>query len=223
MSRFQLILIIGLATALLAGLVVLATVRDDDPVVPAVDSKVPTADSDTQPVTDSTPSEPAITATDSPDSGQSGDEPDNREPAGDNQPDLGNLGTTTPTEPAPEPDSQPVAPENPVETTPSSGLYLDYTPAGFEQHQASQRWLYYHADWCPQCVKLDQDIRDNLAAIPAGVVILKLDYDNNRDLRARYRVNQQTTVVRVDDQGDLVKSYGAYRSPSLQALIDNLL
>ena len=87
------------------------------------------------------------------------------------------------------------------------GEYLDYSQAQFAQNSNRQRWLYFHADWCAKCKALDKSITENTGSIPADVVIFKVDYDQNQDLRKEYQVRVQTTVVQVDDQGKGQKSF----------------
>ena len=104
--------------------------------------------------------------------------------------------------------------------TSSSGSYVDYAP-GIIAATRGTKVLFFHASWCPQCRKLEQSIREG--TIPAGVVIIKVDYDSNQALRRQYGVTIQTTLVRVDDAGNLQQRYVAYDTPSLEALIKNIL
>lgn len=114
--------------------------------------------------------------------------------------------------------NQPV-PQQPPDTT-SSGTYTTYG----EQAVASTsgtKVLFFHAPWCPQCRALETSIE--AGPIPSGVTIFKVDYDSSHELRKRYGVTIQTTLVRVDDNGNLVKKYVAYDEPTLAALTENLL
>ena len=103
-----------------------------------------------------------------------------------------------------------------------AGLYLSYSSAGFDEHADKNRWLFFHADWCPLCVNLEEDIIANLSDIPDEVVIFKVDFDNSDDLRSRYGVSDQTTIVSVDGNGDKIKSHLASLDQSLAALVENL-
>ena len=103
-----------------------------------------------------------------------------------------------------------------------AGLYLSYSSASFDEHEDKRRWLFFHASWCPQCVNLEEDIMANLSDIPDNVVIFKVDFDNSDDLRNRYGVSIQTTIVSVDGDGDKIKSHVASLDQSLAALIQNL-
>ena len=81
--------------------------------------------------------------------------------------------------------------------------------------------LFFHAPWCPQCRALEKDIL--ASALPENLTIIKVDYDSHQNLRQKYGVTIQTTLVRVDDKGDLVKKYVAYNQPTFAAVKQNLL
>ena len=85
--------------------------------------------------------------------------------------------------------------------------YIDWNKTGwnqtsFEAESDQQRWIYFHADWCPDCIALNADIEANLADIPEGVLIYKISFDDNQDLRQRYGITSQTTIIAVDSEGE---------------------
>ncbi|QQG50265.1 MAG: thioredoxin family protein [Candidatus Berkelbacteria bacterium] len=100
------------------------------------------------------------------------------------------------------------------------GAYVDYSDSVIASTSGT-KILFFHAPWCPQCRTLDADIRKS--NVPAGVTIIKTDYDTNQALRQKYGVTIQTTLVRVDDAGNLVKKYVAYDEPTFAAVSSNLL
>ncbi len=77
--------------------------------------------------------------------------------------------------------------------------------------------LYFHANWCPTCRALDADITSHLKDIPANLTILKVDYDNSVDLKKKYGVTYQHTMVEVDANGTLIKKWTG--SPKLADLV----
>lgn len=101
-----------------------------------------------------------------------------------------------------------------------SGAYVDYTDSIITS-TAGTKILFFHAPWCPQCRALEKSIKSGL--IPEGVTIIKVDYDSNQLLRQKYGVTIQTTLVKIDDSGNLVEKYVAYDSPTLAAVTENLL
>lgn len=62
--------------------------------------------------------------------------------------------------------------------------------------------LFFHAPWCPTCSALNKDIEAHVNDIPAGVTIFKTDYDTNTELRQKYGVTYQHTLVVVDANGN---------------------
>lgn len=100
------------------------------------------------------------------------------------------------------------------------GAYVDYTE-DIIANTDGPKLLFFHASWCPQCRQLDADIKKN--AIPDGVTIIKVDYDSNQDLRKKYGVTLQTTIVRIDENGEFISKYVAYNEPTLNSVITNML
>lgn len=67
--------------------------------------------------------------------------------------------------------------------------------------------LFFHAPWCPSCRALESDIEANLSEIPDGVHLLKTDYDSETDLKKKYGVVRQHTLVQVDSNGDKIVTF----------------
>lgn len=111
---------------------------------------------------------------------------------------------------------------NTAPTAPAArpGVYTDYT-SGVIASTTGTKLLFFHAPWCPQCRALEADIKKQ--GVPDGVTIIKVDYDSNQKLRQQYGVTIQTTLVKVDDAGNLVKKYVAYDDPTLAAVSKELL
>jgi thiol-disulfide isomerase/thioredoxin len=100
------------------------------------------------------------------------------------------------------------------------GQYVDYAPE-LVASTPGEKLLFFHAPWCSQCVALEEDIE--ASGVPEGVTIFKVDYDSNQDLRQQYGVTIQTTMVKVDDNGDEIESYVAYEDPTLDSVSAALL
>lgn len=100
------------------------------------------------------------------------------------------------------------------------GMYIDYNPE-MNFDFIGTKVLFFHAPWCPQCRELDADIKKQ--QLPGDLTIIKVDYDTNQELRQKYGVTIQTTLVKVDDNGELVEKYVAYNEPSFAAVKENLL
>ncbi len=109
---------------------------------------------------------------------------------------------------------------NPSATPAAKGAYISYSAESIAATPGT-KILFFHASWCPQCRALEKSIQEG--SIPDGVTIMKVDYDSNQALRKKYGVTVQTSLVRVDDAGNLVERYVASEKPNLQAVLDNLL
>ncbi len=107
-----------------------------------------------------------------------------------------------------------------TDTAAAGGEYKDYSAEAVSATEGT-RLLFFHASWCPQCRALDASIKQS--DIPSGVTIFKVDYDSNQALRKQYGVTVQTTVVRLDAQGNLVEKYVAYDQPNFDSVKSNLL
>lgn len=118
-------------------------------------------------------------------------------------------------------DSSPTTTDGGEEATQPAGKYIVYSEDLLTDETLGTKILFFHAPWCPQCRELDASIQ--AGDIPNGVTIIKVDYDSNQKLRARYGVTIQTSLVKIDAAGNLVKKYVAYDEPSLASLVENLL
>jgi thiol-disulfide isomerase/thioredoxin len=107
-----------------------------------------------------------------------------------------------------------------MEETSSAGRYVEYDESALAAAEGT-KVLFFHAPWCPQCRALEASIQES--TIPAGVTIFKVDYDTNQALRQKYGVTIQTTLVKIDDNGNLVEKYVAYDEPTFDAVNANLL
>jgi thiol-disulfide isomerase/thioredoxin len=113
---------------------------------------------------------------------------------------------------------EPPAPDKPV-TRQGEGAYVDYSPAAFSQ-ASGRKVLFFHASWCPQCRQLEASIKEK--GVPADMTIFKVNYDSATELRQRYAVNLQTTIVEINDQGKEITKFVAYDDPTLPAVLRKL-
>lgn len=114
-------------------------------------------------------------------------------------------------------------PESQIPNTQQSpatpGTYTSYNQEVFAK-TTGRRVLFFYAAWCPQCRALEQSIQSG--TIPSGVTIFKVDYDTSVDLRQKYGVSLQTTLVEIGVHGNEVGKYVAYDTPTLEAVIKGL-
>ncbi len=87
------------------------------------------------------------------------------------------------------------------------GSYEAYAPEKIALAADSKVVLFFHADWCPICRPIDAELKAKGA--PAGVVVLKVDYDTAPlELKKKYGVTYQHTFVQVNAKGDMIAKWG---------------
>lgn len=81
-----------------------------------------------------------------------------------------------------------------------NGMYKEYsaTTVEAEQKAGNKVVLFFHAAWCPDCKKADAAFKASPESIPAGVTVLKTDYDTTQDLKKKYAITTQHTFVQID-------------------------
>lgn len=119
--------------------------------------------------------------------------------------------------PAPSPSAETdESTETDAETASQPGAYTEYYDGAIEE-TAGTKVLFFHASWCPKCRALEEDI---LASdIPDNFTVFKVDFDNSNELRQRYGVTLQTTIVYVDDDGEALAKGVLYEDTTLTALL----
>lgn len=89
----------------------------------------------------------------------------------------------------------------------AKGSYEAYAPEKLAKAENGDVVLFFRASWCPTCSALDADIKANSASIPNGLTILDVDYDKSSDLKKKYGVTTQHTLVQVDASGNLIAKW----------------
>lgn len=109
-----------------------------------------------------------------------------------------------------------------AQTTPAipTGFYGPYGDDRLTKDYATTV-LFFHAPWCSECRAFERAIQ--AGSIPAGIQILKVDFDSRQDLRRRYGVTQQTSFVKVDRQGNKQSLWVGYgQDKSVDAILRHL-
>ena len=81
------------------------------------------------------------------------------------------------------------------------GAYLPYSADAVATSNADRILLFFHATWCPSCKALDADIVKNSVTIPDGVAIFKVDYDTSIELKRKYGVTTQHSIIEINKTG----------------------
>jgi len=80
------------------------------------------------------------------------------------------------------------------------------------------------APWCPVC-KAQQKVLGTLKQDPkySGLLLFKVDYDNQPDVLKSFKVRQQSTLIAFKGKTETGRSVGDTNAASIEALIDTAL
>lgn len=67
--------------------------------------------------------------------------------------------------------------------------------------------LYFWAVWCPTCKALDAELRSRGNELPSDVTILQVNFDTERELKQKYQIVVQHTLVQVDQDGNEISKW----------------
>jgi len=101
------------------------------------------------------------------------------------------------------------------------GQYLDYDASAVANSEAENIVLVFTATWCPSCRALDANISKNLNNIPADTEIYKVDYDTQTELKKKYGITMQHTMVVIDKEGNMINKWSG--GTTLDHLLNNLI
>ena len=94
-----------------------------------------------------------------------------------------------------------------------SGSYIAYTDdAAKAAATEGSAVLFFYASWCPSCRLLDSNIQSKLKNLPSEITILKVNYDTQDDLKKKYKIRRQHTLVQVDASLNQIKSWFGSRN-----------
>ncbi len=92
----------------------------------------------------------------------------------------------------------------------TAGKYIDYSEQlAVEAAKNGDAVLFFHASWCPTCRNLNSNLK--ASSIPENLTILKVDYDSYSDLKRKYGISYQHTLVHVDTDLSLIKKWNGSR------------
>lgn len=95
--------------------------------------------------------------------------------------------------------------------TGSESSYTKSSAAELANIANDKRVLFFHASWCSTCKALDKDILLNVSKIPTGVTIAQVDFDEETDLKKKYSVTLQHTLVQIDNNGNEIAKWSGSR------------
>ena len=101
-----------------------------------------------------------------------------------------------------------------------------YDQAGFDAAQAAGKPILVeiHANWCPTC-RAQEPIISELLREPkhAGFVVLRVDFDNQKDVAKRFRAQYQSTLIVFKGEKEVARSTGETRKDAIAAQLAKAL
>lgn len=87
--------------------------------------------------------------------------------------------------------------------------YQLYSDESFQKALNNGRTILFFAatSWCSTCAELDQAIKENYSKLPQDVTILQVDYDHDKEMKSKYGVTMQTTLILLDQNGNEIKRW----------------
>lgn len=72
-----------------------------------------------------------------------------------------------------------------------------YSAAALAQAQQADQpvALHFHADWCPTCRAQEKALQALGTEKGLDLTVLKVDYDNEKELKRQFKVNSQSTLI----------------------------
>jgi 5S rRNA maturation endonuclease (ribonuclease M5) len=97
------------------------------------------------------------------------------------------------------------------------GLYSRYSSQLMQSNSTGTNIIIFSDPDCSGCKKLDRDIMDNFASIPASTLILKEEYSQS-EIKSKYNVDKFGTIVAI--KGETTKTETVENIDSLLKLVE---
>lgn len=97
--------------------------------------------------------------------------------------------------------------------------YIDYSESLLEASKLKGKTVLFFAAtrWCQTCTELENEIFKRSTEIPNNVIILKVDYDNDKKMNQKYAVTSQHTLIVLNKEGiEIDRWVGGYFDSMIQ-------
>lgn len=105
----------------------------------------------------------------------------------------------------------------------STARASDWSQAAFDAAQKAGKPILVEVDapWCPNCAK-QRPILSELAKQPefASMVILKVDFDSQKDVLKEFNVRMQSTLIAFHGEKETGRSTGVTDPAAIKALLE---
>ncbi len=79
--------------------------------------------------------------------------------------------------------------------------------------------LHFHADWCPTCRAQDKTLESMKSEKGLDLTILQVNYDTEKDLKKRFNVRTQSTMVVLKGTKEVARLAGDTSADSIRGVL----
>lgn len=96
--------------------------------------------------------------------------------------------------------------ENPTEMPSNeSTQYKLFSQSEFDKIRGNKKLvIFFHADWCETCAKWDKKMQETTKNLPSDAIVLKANYDTEKQLVKDLHVKSQSSAVFFDEKGEII-------------------
>lgn len=105
---------------------------------------------------------------------------------------------------------------------------LDVKPYSTEALAAAEKAnrpvaLHFHADWCPTCKAQDKVLQSLKSEKGLDLTVLTANYDTEKNLKHRFKINAQSTLVVLKGQKETARLVGETTPDSIRNALKSAL
>ena len=100
-----------------------------------------------------------------------------------------------------------------------------YTAAALAKAQTAKQpvALHFHADWCPTCRAQDKVLQSLKSEQGLDLTILTVNYDTEKDLKRRFKVNSQSTLIVLRGRKEAARLVGETSTGGIRSALKTAL
>lgn len=91
------------------------------------------------------------------------------------------------------------------------GSLIEYSTESFANASESKKVLFFHSLTCVVCDQIERNMKAGVMPEDVALFIVRLEKED--DLIEKYSINQQTTFIQVDNEGNEIKEWNWLSKP----------
>lgn len=100
-----------------------------------------------------------------------------------------------------------------------------YTATALAEAQKADKpvALHFHADWCPTCRAQDKTLQSLRKEQGLDITVLVVNYDTEKDLKRRFKVNMQSTIIVLRGEHEWARLVGDTSPAAIRTALQSAL